>query len=118
MALITALMLSTAAGYSSPRVPVVAGNWKMNPSTSAEAVALAEALEAVDGREVVGLEMWGGADTDGYIWSLRWLGTEEEAVAARTEEVLRDLIRRDLSNNFKHDAWAQQANAQGGNWQV
>ena len=76
------------------------------------------AEEEVDGREVVGLEMWGGADTDGYIWSLRWLGTEEEAVAARTEEVLRDLIRRDVSSNFKHDAWAQQANAQGGNWQV
>ena len=76
------------------------------------------AEEEVDGREVVGLEMWGGADTDGYIWSLRWLGTEEEAVAARTEEVLRDLIRRDLSNNFKHDAWAQQANAQGGNWDL
>ena len=53
MALIAALMLSSAAAYSSPRAPVVAGNWKMNPSTSAEAVALAEALEAVDGREVV-----------------------------------------------------------------
>ena len=76
------------------------------------------AEEEVDGREVVGLEMWGGADTDGYIWSLRWLGTEEEAVAARTEEVLRDLIRRDVSSNFKHDAWAQQANEQRGNWNV
>ena len=52
--------------------------------------------------------MWGGADTDG-VWSLRWLGTEEEAVAARTEEVLRDLIRRDLSSNG-----AQQANEQRG----
>ena len=83
-----------------------------------EAVVAAFAEEEVDGREVVGLEMWGGADTDGYIWSLRWLGTEEEAVAARTEEVLRDLIRRDVSSNFKHDAWAQQANAQGGNWPV
>ena len=83
-----------------------------------EAVVAAFAEEEVDGREVVGLEMWGGADTDGYIWSLRWLGTEEEAVAARTEEVLRDLIRRDVSSNFKHDAWAQQANAQGGNWKV
>ena len=31
----------------------MAGNWKMNPSTSAEAIALADALEAVDGREVV-----------------------------------------------------------------
>ena len=83
-----------------------------------EGVVAAFAEEEVDGREVVGLEMWGGADTDGYIWSLRWLGTEEEAVAARTEEVLRDLIRRDLSNNFKHDAWAQQANEQRGNWNV
>ena len=83
-----------------------------------EGVVAAFAEEEVDGREVVGLEMWGGADTDGYIWSLRWLGTEEEAVAARTEEVLRDLIRRDVSSNFKHDAWAQQANAQGGNWKV
>ena len=81
-------------------------------------VVAAFAEEEVDGREVVGLEMWGGADTDGYIWSLRWLGTEEEAVAARTEEVLRDLIRRDVSSNFKHDAWAQQANAQGGNWDL
>ena len=52
-ALIAALMLSSAAAYSSPRAPVVAGNWKMNPSTSSEAIALAEALEAVDGREVV-----------------------------------------------------------------
>ena len=83
-----------------------------------EAVVAAFAEEEVDGREVVGLEMWGGADTDGYIWSLRWLGTEEEAVAARTEEVLRDLIRRDVSSNFKHDAWAQQANEQRGNWNV
>ena len=83
-----------------------------------EDVVAAFAEEEVDGREVVGLEMWGGADTDGYIWSLRWLGTEEEAVAARTEEVLRDLIRRDVSSNFKHDAWAQQANEQRGNWNV
>ena len=83
-----------------------------------EDVVAAFAEEEVDGREVVGLEMWGGADTDGYIWSLRWLGTEEEAVAARTEEVLRDLIRRDVSSNFKHDAWAQQANEQRGNWKV
>ena len=83
-----------------------------------EAVVAAFAEEEVDGREVVGLEMWGGADTDGYIWSLRWLGTEEEAVAARTEEVLRDLIRRDVSSNFKHDAWAQQANEQRGNWKI
>ena len=83
-----------------------------------EDVVAAFAEEEVDGREVVGLEMWGGADTDGYIWSLRWLGTEEEAVAARTEEVLRDLIRRDVSSNFKHDAWAQQANEQRGNWSI
>ena len=48
-----AMCVAMAAAYSSPRAPVVAGNWKMNPSTSAEAVALAEALEAVDGREVV-----------------------------------------------------------------
>lgn len=84
-----------------------------------EAVVAAFVEEDVDGREVVGLEMWGGADTDQYIWSLRWLGAEEEAVAlgteeavvaARTEEVLRDLIRRDVSSNFKHDGWAQAKN--------
>ena len=51
-------------------------------------------------------------------WICKIVGTEEEAVAARTEEVLRDLIRRDLSNNFKHDAWAQQANEQRGNWAI
>lgn len=53
MALITALMFSSTAAYTSPRAPVVAGNWKMNPGTAEEALALAEALEAVEGREVV-----------------------------------------------------------------
>ena len=45
MALIAALMLSTAAGYSSPRAPVVAGNWKMN-------MTIAEAVELVNGIQI------------------------------------------------------------------
>jgi triosephosphate isomerase len=53
MALIAALVLTRTAAYTSPRAPVVAGNWKMNPGTAEEALALAEALDAVEGREVV-----------------------------------------------------------------
>jgi len=59
----------------------------------------------VDGREVVGLGQWGGDDVDHFIYALRWLGAEEEAGAAETERVLRELVQRECGDNFRHLKW-------------
>ena len=40
--------------------------------------------------EVVGVPQWCGDDVDHFMWSLRWLGTDDEAQAQRTEVRTRD----------------------------
>ena len=62
---------------------------------TADIAAIAAQTQSALGDSAFSLEMWGGADTDGYIWSLRWLGTEEEAVAARTEEMFNSSFDRE-----------------------
>mmetsp|Transcript_15439 Transcript_15439/g.46105 ORF Transcript_15439/g.46105 Transcript_15439/m.46105 type:complete len:212 (-) Transcript_15439:17-652(-) len=71
-----------------------------------EAVVAEFAANDVDGREVVGLDHFGGADTDHFLYALRWIGADEdEATAARTEAVLRGLIQREYSENFMKMKW-------------
>jgi curved DNA-binding protein CbpA len=72
-----------------------------------EPVVAAFVEEDVDGREVVGVPQWEGDDVDHFIWALRWLGTEDEAVAARTEKILRDLAGRERGANFVRRDGAQ-----------
>ena len=68
---------------------------------SPEGVVAAFLEEDVDGREVVGVPQWQGDDVDHFIWSLRWLGADDDAaVAARTEKILRDLAGRECGANF------------------
>ena len=72
-----------------------------------EPVVAAFVEEDVDGREVVGVPQWEGDDVDHFIWALRWLGTEDEAVAARTEKILRDFAGRERGANFVRRDGAQ-----------
>ena len=53
------------------------------------------------------MPQWEGDDVDHFIWALRWLGTEDEAVAARTEKILRDLAGRERGANFARRDGAQ-----------
>ena len=55
---------------------------------------------AVNGREVVGVPQWEGNDTDNFIYCLRWLGTDDEDQARRTEAVLRELVGAECGSNF------------------
>ena len=55
---------------------------------------------AVNGREVVGVPQWEGNDTDNFIYCLRWLGTDDEEQARRTEVVLRELVGAECGSNF------------------
>jgi len=51
--LLALLLAASASAYTSPRTPIVSGNWKMNPGSVEDAKALAGSLETAEDREVV-----------------------------------------------------------------
>ena len=73
----------------------------MSEETSCRDTAAATGKFGLDQRTL----RWGGDDVDHFIYALRWLGAEEEAGAAETERVLRELVQRECGDNFRHLKW-------------